>query len=432
MTPEVFTKVRQCAIEELSLVVDQAVGIEASGSGRFQRVHFGRDAFESIIEVNEENQGDLTTRLLDASFKSLETALIHEGRQFDPITGERPGRKAHEVHTSDSPQDRLARLAEDPKWRPVVVKRDGTYTMKNYFSDDATAKHVIAVGITEQVVFRYLGNSDNFMERHWPPAKRGILHDNAIADEHNTGLFVSEPFGPLVNRTWKDSDTAYLDENGRIPPPPYTYLTINCTYYWALVEGARMAKIAGDYNLANECRERATKVRFLINTLFWSAKLKYFVPLVDGESKQDEIVTDDPIDALWAEVLDLDKAKTVISRLSQPDMLNEWGIRTRSSSSNMFRENGAEAYHNGPNWPRRTKQTAKGVEKYGFFSFARDLDLRVFSLESVVGRKELVPIARDGVTILIYEEDGRPAANDPQSWEVFGTIGRTAAIINRK
>ena len=433
MSPEVVLCARQKAIEELPLVVNETIGIEGSGSGRFQRVHFGRDAFESIIEVNEENQGDLTTRILDASFKSLETALIHEGSQFDPITRERPGRKAHEVHTSASPQDRLAQLFNDPKWRPLVVRNpDGTYRMKNYLSDDATSKHVIAVGVTERTVRNYWGNSSYFMERHWPAAKRGVLHDNAIADEHGSRLIVSDAYGPLLNRNWKDSDSAYKNEEGDVPPPPYIYLTVNATYYWALLEAARMAQMSGEVNLAKECMERASELKHLINTLFWSPKLEYFVPLIDGEDRQDEIVTDDPIDALWAEALEPKIAKAVISRLSQPDMLNVYGIRTRSSDSKMFAENGAEAYHNGPNWPRRTKQAAKGAEKYGYFAFARDLDERVFTLESIVGRKELVPIAKDGFTILTYEEDGEPAANDPQSWEVFGTIGRTAAIINRR
>jgi len=431
MARETLVVLRDRAAEDLKRVVDQQVGIEASGSGRFERTHFGRDADESIIGANEEDQGALTLEIIDASLKTLETQIRYEGVAFNPITGEKKGRKAHEVHTPDSPQDWLRGLSGDPKWAPMIIRYpDGSLSMINYLSDDVTPKHVVAVSKTEEAISRHWGDSEPFLKRHWPSAKRGLLHDNSLADMHNLGLVVSEAFGPLENRVFKDSGNAYVDENGNVPPPPYIYLSVNSFYYWAQVEGVRLAEMAGDYNFSNECGERAEHVKFQINNLFWSKKLNFLVPLIDGEMKQDEIVTDDPVDPLWAQALEYDKARIVLWRLRKPDMLNKWGLYTRSSSSRMFAENGAEAYHNGPNWPKRTKQAAKGAEKYGFFSIARDLDQRAFSLEQIVGRKELVPIARDGETILTYRENGEPVANDPMAWEIFSTLGRTAANLN--
>lgn len=431
MSTETLVALRESAAEDIKRVVDPQVGIEASGSGRFERTHFGRDADESIIEANEENQGSLALQIIDASLKTLETQIKYEGVASNPITGEKEGRKAHEVHTPESPQDWLRGLAKDPRWEPMIIRYpDGSLGMINYLSDDVTSKHVVAVSKTEEAVTRYWGDSGPFVERHWPSAKRGLLHDNSIADTHGLGLIVSEEYGPLKNRVFKDSDKAYVDEDGNIPPPPYIYLGVNSFYYWAQVEGARLAKMAGDYDFSKECEDRARHLKYLINNLFWSEKLNFLVPLIDGEMEQDEIVTDDAVDPLWAQVLNYDKARTVLWRLRQPDMLNDWGLYTRSSNSRMFAVNGAEAYHNGPNWPKRTKQAAKGAEKYGFFSIARDLDRRAFSLEQMVGRKELVPIARDGKALLIYKENGVPVANDPMAWEIFSTLGRTAAILN--
>lgn len=116
----------------------------------------------------------------------------------------------------------------------------------------------------------------------------------------------------------------------------------------------------------------------------------------------------------------------MIARLSQPDMMTSGGVRTRSSNSKQFVENGIRAYQNGLVWLHRNRILAEGAERYGFFEFAAEVDTRTDLVEAELGKIECFGISKDGRTTYLYKENGQPAACKPMCWTINGTLARSA------
>lgn len=427
MSPEIRQKLRTEAIKDLGCLTDPDFGFLASGEGRY-RLYFGRDSAKSIILSLSRDQGEITPLLIEHAIKSQEIAVTYEGRKFDPQTEEAPGKKAHEVHTKDSPQTRLAKMRENG-W-PVFENSDGTLGMVYYGSGDATSLFNISVA----VVYRVLEKKDRkvaytYLEQMWPFVEKGLRHDIEIADIDNDGLIEASPqnLNALLNHTEKDSNAAYRDEEGKTPKPPFKYLANNCDFVWSLRDSSILAKKLGMNNISREIDERRQYAQEKLNDVFWSQRLNYFVPLIDGNDKQVEIVADDPVEGLWGAVFSEEKAKKVIKRLSERDMLTKWGVRSRSSDSTQFNENGPGAYWNGLVWPHRNRILAEGAERYGYFDFAENIDAKTDALELEQGRVECVAVSKDGLNIFDYEENaGIAAACKPQCWTVSGSLARSA------
>ncbi|MCR4324405.1 MAG: hypothetical protein NUV69_01825 [Candidatus Curtissbacteria bacterium] len=426
MTAQLLQKLRNDAILELALVEGGAVGLWASGEGRY-KAFFSRDAFISIILALSKNQGDLTPRLVKAAIRCQKTAIKFEGKLLNDVSEEAPGKKPHEVHFAASPQDRLAML-RDNGW-PVHLNDDGTLGMVYYGAGDANSLFTISVGVVARAIEKIDPDEAlRYMRKMWPSIERGLKHDMMIADIDGDGLIESNPKNKkaLLNHTWKDSNEAYIDEEGNLPPAPYKYLTNNCHFVWALKEASVIARKLG-YPVWRELRLRhKTSKKKLVDT-FWSDKLNFMLPLVDGRGRQLEIVTDDAADALWAKLLDREMAKIVARRLTRKDMLTPRGIRTRSSKSMQFAANGIGSYHNGLVWPHRTMILAQGAQRYGWRKLARDLNSRISLVLLEHGNIECVGVSKGGQKSYLYMENGVSAACKPQCWAVFGTLGFTAS-----
>jgi len=429
MTPELRSEVRQGAIADLGQVIDSEFGILASGSGRFRGVDFNRDKFTSIILALSKDQGDLISLIIDAAIQGQRLSIKYEGSEFDPTRGEAPGRKHHEIHTHRSPQDRLADL-KDNGW-PVDESPEGLLSMKNYFAGDTTPMHNISVGVVANSILKTRGLDAEraYLQEMYPSVVSGLRHNIEIEDIDGDGLIESYPKNSmcLLNYTWKDSNSAYIGEDGVTPKPPYKYLSNNAYFLWSLRESARIASKLGYNDVAADFLDRYQRSRETYHRKFWDPKTRVFAPIIDGGGKKVVFIADDVLDGLWAKIIYPEFVPTVISRLWQPDMLTDWGPRTRSSNSSQFAENGEHSYHNGLVWPHRIRIAAEGADNYGYSEFADDLDTRAANLEKVVGRVECVSVSRDNTTLVAYMENSREVACKPQAWAVNGTLARTAA-----
>lgn len=426
MAPEVIGSLRKECLEELPFITDASLGIKASGEGRFQGAHYGRDAYISIIMALSEPQNGNLPILLECAQTSQRLAIVYQGKEFNSLTEEDKGKIPHEIHTGYSPQQRLAEMQETG-W-PVYELENGRLGMVYYGAGDATPLFNISVA----VVYRALASRDQqaariYLEEMWPHMKAAFYHDTKIGDLDNDGLIETDRKNvkALRHHTWKDSDDAYRDEKGRMPQPPYRYLTNNSYFLWSLREGAELAREMGEAAFAAELDSSYERGKKELQDRFWVPDLGSYAPMIDGKGNQVKFIADDPVIALWAKVIDPEYAKIAIDRLKQPDMNTKWGLRTRSSLSSQFRVNGGRAYHNGTVWLHQTLIAAKAVENYGDTEFAERLDNEAFSLQNRLKRKELVAVERRG-HLLQYREKGVPVACSRQAWAAFATLGRTA------
>lgn len=308
-TPETRLRLREEAIQDLPRVTDSECGFFASGEGRF-RLFFSRDGLKSIILSLSRNQGEITPCLLDSAIKTQRTIISYEGKEFNSLKEEFPDKKPHEIHTGRSPQDRLADLRSHG-W-PVFEYPDGSLGMVYYGAGDVDSLFNVSVA----VVFGVLAKQDrrqalSYLNEMWPSVERGLRYDIKLADIDGDGLIESNPQNPnaLLNHTEKDSSDAYIDEDGNIPKPPYKYLTNNCDFAWSLRDSSRLARILGLSAFANELDDRRQLAQRKLNEVFWSDNLNFYVPLIAGDGRQVEILTDDVIEGLWAVVFPEEKQK---------------------------------------------------------------------------------------------------------------------------
>lgn len=433
MSPETKLSLRAECLAELPRISDKFLGIKASGGDedRFGNTLYGRDALISIIMALSEPQNGEFAVLLDCALTTQRLIASLQGREFNPLSEEAPGRKLHEFHNGYSPQQRLAQMTS-AGW-PGYKLEDGRLAMLYYGAGDSTPLFNISV----EVVHRALrarglqGIAKAYLKEMWPNVKAGLDHDIEIGDLDNDGLIESNPqnINALLNHTWKDSNDAYRDETGRIPKPPYKYLTNNSYFLWSLKEGASLAREMRDASFAEKLDKKYVEGRKQLHGRFWMPDLGYYAPLIDGQDNQVQFIADDPIIALWAEVVEPEYARLVIDRLKQPDMNTRWGLRTRSSQSSQFRVNGLRAYHNGTVWLHQTLIAAKAVESYGDTEFSETLDSEAFAFQRRLKREELAAVERERSHLLKYREKGVPVACNPQAWAVWGTLGRTAIVV---
>lgn len=428
MSPDILRSLREECLKEIPSIRDDLLGIKASGEGRFAGAHYERDADISINMALPEPQNGHLPILLDCAMTSQRLAAAHQGKEFNPFKDEARGKIAHEIHLGFSPQQRLAEMEKTGDW-PVRELENGRLGMVNYYAGDATPLFNISVS----VVYRALTSRNRragrlYLEEMWPHVKAAFDHDIRIADLDNDGLIESNPQNKnaLLNHTWKDSNDAYRDEKGRIPKPPYKYLTNNSYFLWSMREGAELARVMGEATFAEELIRRYVRGKSELHECFWMPGLGTYAPMIDGKGNQVKFIGDDPVIALWAKVIEPEFARMVINRLKQPDMNTKWGLRTRSSQSSQFRVNGARAYHNGTVWLHQTLIAAKAVENYGDIEFAETLDNEAFALERRLKRKELVAVEKVRCHLLQYREKGVPVACSTQAWAAFATLGRTA------
>lgn len=431
MQAELLSSLRAECLAELPSIRDNFLGIKACGGAddRFGNTHFGRDAYISIIQALSEHQNGELPFLLQSAIRTQRLAASLQGKYFNSLTEEAPGKKPHEHHNGYSDQVRLAAM-EKQGW--PVYEENGRLKMLYYGAGDSTPLFNISVA----VVYRAIASKDQnaakvYLEEMWPYVQAGLYHDIHFGDLDNDGLIESDPHNrkALLNHTWKDSNDAYRDENGTIPKPPYKYLTNNSYFLWSLREGMELSEVMGEpEDATEELAKSYARGRDKLHHLFWMPDEGYYAPLIDGNGDQVRFISDDPIIALWAQVIDPEFAHMVIARLKQSDMNTKWGLRTRSSLSSQFRVNGPKAYHNGTIWLHQLLIAAKAVECYGEVEFAEVLDNEAFAYQRRMGRAELVAVDRKNC-LFDYQEKGVSVACKPQTWGTYGTLGRTAKAV---
>ncbi|MDP2672166.1 MAG: hypothetical protein Q8O68_01500 [Candidatus Daviesbacteria bacterium] len=431
MSPEKARVLRQDCLAEIPDLIDEGLGIKASGGSqdRFRNTHYGRDAYISIIMGLSEPQNGSLQLLLRAAIQTQRLAASLQGREFNSATEEAPGKKPHEFHNGNSPQLRLLEMRK--RGWPVYELGDGRLGMLYYGSGDATPLFNISVA----VVYRAIASKDKldakaYLREMWSYVNDGLNHDIQFGDLDGDGLIESNPqnTNALLNHTWKDSNDAYRDERGRIPKPPYKYLTNNAYFLWSLREGIFMAEEMGDKIWAKELEDRYKRGKERLHSLFWMPDLAYYAPLIAGRGQQVKFIGDDPVIALWAGVIDPEYAQLVINRLKLPDMNTNWGLRTRSSQSSQSRVNGSRSYHNGAVWLHETLIAAKAVESMGDYDFAEELDNKAVEFQKKLRRSELAAVEKRRDRLLQYRENGIVVACRPQAWGTWGTLGRTAKV----
>lgn len=207
-----------------------------------------------------------------------------------------------------------------------------------------------------------------------------------------------------------------------MPVDPVATIDVNSFAYLSDLASAWLYESKGNYQKAQELRKRASRRRALIDKLFWMEDVGLYAPAIDAAKKPIRIVTSDSVFPLWLKIPDEVKAKRIVDRLMEPDLLTRWGPRTRSRNSTQY--NPAE-YQNGNVWHQLAAIAAAGCEKYGLTKETVIFDECVYLSSIKLGFPELSEVD-DHNNVLPYTEKGVPVACNPQTWVLGGVLNRTA------
>ena len=359
-----------------------AAPTDGDDPGRFHTL-FGRDSLITALQL-------IPVRP-DIARATLRTLATLQGQRDDPATDEEPGKIPHEVW------ERAPQRLIDAGW-PV---RDGG--LRYYGSADSTSWFLVLLTALDDPPLAAE------LEPHWRAA--GVWLARTL--ERGGGLVRHGPRvgrGGLKQQGWRDTmdpldpDTrggGILSPDGSAPQPPLADADSQAV---AVVAARALARLSGDSRharLASELRQRVAEA-FDAETMAIDAG----GGRVAGAGSQLGWL-------LWAGAAPEDAAQ----RLTQPDVLTRWGLRTLSADHPLF---DPCAYHRGSVWPFDSWLGWAGLRAAGHLEAAERVRVGVLqALDRLGGAPELYAVADGGPQPI-------PIANHVQAW----TVGARWALEN--
>ncbi len=360
--------------------------VDPDDPGRFHGL-FGRDALIFALQVLP-----VRPEVAPATLRAL-AAL--QGRVEDPETEEQPGRIIHE-YRSVAPEWLVA-----AGW-PV---RDGE--LRYYGTSDATSWFLAVLAATD----------DAALQAELADARAAAAGWLEHAVAAGGGLVRSGPRelpGGLVQQGWRDASAPGRDdhgggivrEDGTPPEPPLADADSQAV---AVVAFDALTRL--DPDQAEKWAALAAGLRARLQKLFLPDVMALEAgdtPVVGAGSQLGWL--------LWAGALDDEGTATAVERLTAPDVLTDFGLRTLASSHPAFLPQG---YHRGGIWPFDNWLGWGGLRAAGDSASAERVRDGVRRALAQLGRHpELYAVSPLGQLTPV------PVANKVQAW----TIGAMVAF----
>jgi len=165
-----------------------------------------------------------------------------------------------------------------------------------------------------------------------------------------------------VNKGWKDSGDAIVNEDGQLAEGPIALVEVQGYVYAAWLGIADMFERIGEQAKANHLKQNAQQLRERFNRDFWMEAKGCYALALQKDGRPAAVVSSNPGQALWTGIADHHKAHRTIDRLMATDMFSGWGVRTLSTEERVYNP---IAYHLGTVWPHDNAILAAGFRRYG-------------------------------------------------------------------
>jgi glycogen debranching enzyme len=324
------------ALADLRLLVNSGPGPDeryiAAGVPWFSTL-FGRDAIITALQL-------LPVRPQIARDHLLVLARL-QATQIDDARDAQPGKILHELRTGE-----LAVAGEIPH-------------TPYYGSVDATPLWLILLGEYE----RWTGDR-GLVDHLWPNALEAVNWIEMYGDADGDGFVEYERRSPqgLVNQGWKDSTDANRYRDGRVAEAPLALVEVQAYVHRARLELARLARIRGEWALAEREEQEAAALATRFEAAFWMEDAGTYALALDADKRQVDAIGSNAGHVLWSGTASNERAARVAESLMSPEMWSGWGIRTLSSDMAGFNPIG---YHLGTIWPHDNAIAAAGLLRYG-------------------------------------------------------------------
>jgi glycogen debranching enzyme len=261
--------------------------------------------------------------------------------------------------------------------------------------------------------------------------------DHGGADSNGRYLsYASKSSKGLGNQGWKDSGDSVMNSDGSLATPPIALIEVQGYVYRAKLLVADLYGRIGENDTATRLRNEAAELKREFNRDFWVESNNFFAIALQKDQKPAAVISSNPGQALWTNIIDNDKAKGVADHLAAEDMFSGWGIRTLSHKERRYKPIG---YHLGTVWPHDNSIIVAGLRCYGFDRHALQV------LESIVTAAQYfehvrLPEVFGGFSQYDFAVPVRyPVACHPQAWAagsipfmISSLLGLTADAFNRR
>ncbi|HEU5432447.1 MAG TPA: glycogen debranching N-terminal domain-containing protein, partial [Thermomicrobiales bacterium] len=255
---------------------------------------------------------------------TLRTLASLQGTVVDPTREEEPGKILHEMRYGE-----MARLGEVPH-------------TPYYGTIDATPLFVMLFAET----VRWLGGSE-FYDELLPNVKRAIDWIEHWGDRDGDGLveYVSQPIGGgrIVHQGWKDSHDSLHGLAGEAVAGAIALVEVQGYVYAAYAWLADVVERHGDPTWAAVLRERADRVREVVEARFWLPQEGYYAQALNGAKQPVAAITSNPGHLLYCGLPSPERGRAVAQRLRRRDLDSGWGIRTLAAGMPTYNP---MSYHN--------------------------------------------------------------------------------------
>jgi glycogen debranching enzyme len=124
---------------------------------------------------------------------------------------------------------------------------------------------------------------------------------------------------------------------------------------------AHLAQLLRKEDLAKQLQEDFRQKELLLDKVFWSPKKQIYAYAIDDKDHRVDVSSVLAAVPMWFELLDGDRARTMIQDLSAPDQQTDWGMRILSAEDPRYDPGG---YHYGAVWPLFTGWASVGEYRY--------------------------------------------------------------------
>jgi glycogen debranching enzyme len=163
------------------------------------------------------------------------------------------------------------------------------------------------------------------------------------------------------------TDDTWMDTENRSEKP----IDVQALWVKALKSIENLAPL--DQKIKKEAGELYTKLKKNYSEIFWNGK-NYFYDTIHPDGKPDPSVKPNALAGLIFDLVPNEKAKKAVERISQPDILTSWGIRTRAEGDPLYVP---YMYHSGEVWGSTTGWGALAA----FVCGARDVGMKLLSIQ---------------------------------------------------
>jgi hypothetical protein len=308
---------------------------------------FGRDSLWVLlilIETTELHQSpSFAAWVQESAGRTLRSLCDTQGTRVNDAVEEQPGKIVHEFR--EELDQRLVDL-EMPFERG-----------RSYSGFDQTFLFVVAYAS-----FARRFPSDALVQQAWPNVQRAVAWIETYADDDGDGLFEyrrRDPRNP-INQVWKDSFDSAVVTGFDVPPGPLAWIEVQAYAFRALRDAADLFRGRGDRDRGQKLDDTATALRRRVFESFWLDDEDCFALALDGRKRPVPMITSNAAHALWAGLVDGDRAERLVRRLLRADVMTQYGLRTLSSNSPFF---APFTYHRGNVWPFDNAVFAIGLER---------------------------------------------------------------------